>query len=304
MSATEGRGHLDTERENERTAALDALPVAEAVALMIAEDRAAFAAVEAAHASIATAVELAAERLADGGRLFYFGAGTSGRLGVLDASECPPTFQSDPEQVQGIIAGGDVALRNAVEGAEDSAADAAAEVEARGIGPRDIVLAISAGGTTPYAHGAIDAARARGAATVFLACVPFAQAGDRADVSIRCVTGPEVVAGSTRLKAGTATKLALNLISTLTMVQLGKVHGNLMVDVDTSANTKLVDRGERLVMRIAGVDRSAAAELLRRGRGRVKLAVVMAVRNVDVENAEHLIERAGGRLGVALDPES
>jgi N-acetylmuramic acid 6-phosphate etherase len=295
------RGHLVTERADPRSAALDTLSTRAALALFAQADREAAAAVAAAHAELAAAVELVAARLAGGGRLVYAGAGTSGRLAVLDAAECPPTFRSAPEQVQAVIAGGPPALRAAVEGAEDDAAQGAADLAARGVGERDAVLGITAGGTTPYVHGALGEARRRGAATLFLACVPRAEVDDDYDVSLRLVCGPELVAGSTRLKAGTATKLALNALSTLVMVRLGKVHGNLMVDVDTSANAKLVDRGERLVMQIARVDRARAAGLLERAGGRVKVAALMGVRGVDAAHAEARLARAGGMLRVALE---
>ena len=295
------RGQLETERANEASAELDRLGVREAVALMIEQERAACDALSAAADEIASAVELAAERLAAGGRLFYFGAGTSGRLGVLDAVECPPTFHTDPELVQGVLAGGRAALTRSVEGVEDSAEVGRLDLVARGVRAGDVVVGISAGGTTPYVHAALEAARARGAATVFLACVPRAQVPDDADVSIRVVTGPEVLAGSTRLKAGTATKLVLNTLSTLTMVRLGKVHGNLMVDVDTRASRKLADRGERLVMRIAGVDRATAAQLLARADGRVKVAVLVGRLRLDPDAARARLERAGGHLRSALE---
>lgn len=299
----EDRGHLSTEAVDPASAELDRLSTRDALALFAAADRAAVAAVEACREDLARAVDTVAERLERGGRLLYVGAGTSGRLAVLDAAECPPTFQSNPAQVQAAIAGGEAALVGAVEGAEDDAEAGAAAVRERGIGAGDAVLGITAGGTTPYVHGALAEARRRGAATIFFACVPRSEVPDAADVSIRAVTGPELLAGSTRLKAGTATKLALNALTTLVMTRLGKVHGNLMVDVDTRANRKLVDRGERLVMRLAHVDREEAAELLRRAAGRVKLAVVMHARRLDAPAAEAVLARACGRLREALGAE-
>src|SRR5687767_9873561 len=213
-----------TERRNPRTASIDLATPLEIVDVINAEDRVVPDAVNTQREHIAAAITLAEEAFRKGGRLFYVGAGTSGRLGVLDASECPPTFGTDPELVQGLIAGGLDALTRAVEGAEDSAADGRAAIARRGAGERDVVFGIAAGGTTPFVHGAIAEARARGAATVFLACVGEEHARDEADVSIRVITGPEVLAGSTRMKAGTATKLVLNAVSTLAMVRLGKVH--------------------------------------------------------------------------------
>jgi N-acetylmuramic acid 6-phosphate etherase len=295
------RGHLATEGLHAGAAELDRLSIEQALALLQENDASIHAALAAARPALARAVELAAERLARGGRLFYVGAGTSGRLGVLDAAECPPTFQSDPELVQGVIAGGPDALTRAVEGAEDDREAGARELAARGLCERDVVVGISAGGTTPYVHGALDVARERRAATVMLACVPFEQAPDRADVSIRVVTGPEIVAGSTRLKAGTATKLALNALSTLCMVRLGKVHGNLMVDVDTRANAKLVERAGRIVQTLTGLERDAALELLERADGRAKVAVVMHHLKVDAQAARERLDAAGGFLRRALE---
>jgi N-acetylmuramic acid 6-phosphate etherase len=296
MGGASSREHLDTERANPASARLDELPVADAFDVMNAEDARVPAAVAAAKPAIVRAIELVAERLARGGRLVYVGAGTSGRLGVLDASECPPTFQTPRELVQGVIAGGDAALTRAVEGAEDARADGGAAVAARAIGPLDVVFGIAAGGTTPFVHGAIAEARARGAATVFLACVPREQAPDEADVSIRVLTGPEVLAGSTRLKAGTATKLVLNMVTTLAMSRLGKVHGNLMVDVDTRANAKLRERGIALVARIASLERARAAALLDAAGGEVKLACVMGLHGVDAAEARRRLAAAGGFL--------
>ena len=295
------RGHLSTEGVNPSSMDLDRLSTEEALAVFTAADREAVSAVEGARAELARAVDLVSERLLRGGRLIYVGAGTSGRLAVLDAAECPPTFQSAPEQVQALIAGGAEALVQAVEGAEDDHDQGMADLVATEVEERDAVLGITAGGTTPYVHGALAEARRRGAATIFFACVPTDQVGDDADVSIRVVPGPEVLAGSTRLKAGTATKLALNALSTLVMARLGKVHGNLMVDVDTTANTKLVDRGVRLVMHLADVDREAASRFLAAAGGRAKIAVVMARRGVEAPEAEALLESASGSLRRALD---
>lgn len=295
------RDHFDTERPNPAAEDLDALSIAAAFDVMNAEDARIAAAVAASKPEIVRAIEIAVERLARGGRMFYVGAGTSGRLGVLDASECPPTFQSDPALVQGLIAGGERALTTAVEGAEDSREAGAAVLRERNIGAHDVVIGIAAGGTTPFVHGAIAAARERGAATIFLACVPRAHAPDSADVSIRVVTGPEVIAGSTRLKAGTATKLVLNTISTLVMVRLGKVHGNLMVDVNTRGNAKLWQRGIGLVARIAQVDRARAAALLEAANGQVKVAVVMHARSLSRERALERLAQVKGHLRRALE---
>jgi N-acetylmuramic acid 6-phosphate etherase len=278
---------------------VDAMSVAGAVALMSQQNRVAVEAVAKVEADVARAVDLVVASQRAGGRLLYFGAGTSGRLGVLDASECPPTFRTDPRQVQGIIAGGEQAMFRAQEGAEDKADDAAKICDEMQVGPSDVVMGIAAGGTTPFVHGALRRATDRGAKTVFLSCVQPVPNEPPVDVVIRPLTGPEVVTGSTRLKAGTATKLVLNAITTIAMVQLGKVYENLMVDVKAS-NVKLVDRSIRIIATLTGVDRETAAELLKQADGHVKTAVVMAKRNVPSDTARALLEQAGGKLRDAL----
>lgn len=275
---------------------LDRMTIAQAVDLINSEDATVAGAVASQRTKICEAIELVVAGLKAGGRLFYVGAGTSGRLGVLDATECPPTFLTRPEMVQGIIAGGIDALTRAIEGAEDRMESGEIDIKARQITPQDVVFGIATGGTTPYVHGAISAARALGAKTVFLACVPEDVVADQADVSIRVVTGPEVITGSTRMKAGTATKMVLNMVSTIAMVQLGKVYQNLMVDMNTSANAKLVDRGTRILHTVTGLARGAATELLSAARGRVKTALVMHARKVDCEQAEVLLKEADGYL--------
>src|SRR3954464_7952931 len=222
------RSHLLTEQRLPESMALDAMTTEQAVALMNAQDAVAVAAVAAERANVARAVELVVAALAAGGRLIYVGAGTSGRLGVLDAAECPPTFRTDPEQVQGIIAGGEDAMFRAKEGAEDSAPDGAAVVDDKKVGPNDVVMGIATGGTTPFVHGALRRAAARGAKTIFFSCVQPVPNEPAVDVVIRPLTGPEVLTGSTRMKAGTATKLVLNQITTLTMGQVGKASEHLM----------------------------------------------------------------------------
>ena len=290
---------LTTEAENPHSRELDRMSTVEALELFEREDESIHAALRAARDELARAIELVAARLAAGGRLLYVGAGTSGRLGVLDASECPPTFHSDPAQVQGRIAGGPEALLRAVEGAEDSlelGRAAVADVTAR-----DVVFGIAASGRTPFVHAALAEARARGAATVMLACVPFAEVPDEADVSIRVVTGPEVLTGSTRLKAGTATKLVLNRVTTLAFARLGKVHGNLMVDLDTRGNAKLRARGERILARLTGLEPADAGRLLGAAEGRVKPAVLMHARALSRAEAEAELARHGGSLRRALE---
>ena len=295
------RGHLQTERCNPHSSSLDLMSIGDAFDLMNREDASIAAAVAAARQEISQAIELVVAAFRGEGRLLYVGAGTSGRLGVLDAAECPPTFQSDPQMVRGIIAGGVSALTVSVEGAEDQAQAGAAAVEDHGVGPRDVVFGITTGGTTPYVHGALSCAKRRGAKTVFLACVSKDEVPDDADVSIRVVTGPEVVTGSTRLKAGTATKMVLNCVTTIAMVQIGKTYGNLMVDMNTTANRKLVDRGIRVLQSQTGLPRTQAAELLREARGHVKSALVMHWRGVDYATGRDLLDQAGGRVANVVD---
>ena len=294
------RDHLLTEQPNERARGLDALTTEEAFDVLNAEDATVAAAVGAAREELARAADLIAARLVAGGRLFYVGAGTSGRLAVLDAAECPPTFSSDPEQIQAIIAGGPPALTAAIEGAEDDAEAAGRELDARGLSDSDVVFGITAGGTTPFVHGALHHARNKGAFTIFFACVPREEVSDEADLSIRVLTGPEVVSGSTRMKAGTATKLALNTLSTLVMVRLGKVYDNLMIDVDASANAKLVERARTLIQRVTGCDRERAAELLDQADGSAKLACCMALTSQDAETARASLDAGGGSLRATL----
>jgi N-acetylmuramic acid 6-phosphate etherase len=231
--------------------------------------------------------------------LIYFGAGTSGRLGVLDASECPPTFRTDPEMVQGMIAGGKEAMFRAKEGAEDSPEQGGKDVDELKIGPRDVVMGIATGGTTPYVHGAIERAKQLGARTIFFSCVQAFPGEPQADVVIRPLTGPEVLTGSTRLKAGTATKLILNQITTISMVQLGKCYENLMVDL-RATNQKLWDRGARIIGMLTGLEREPAMELLKRSDGHVKAAIVMHKLNVSLDDAREKLKAADGHLRRAL----
>jgi N-acetylmuramic acid 6-phosphate etherase len=244
--------------------------------------------------AIARAMALVAETLRAGKRLFYVGAGTSGRLGVLDASEMPPTYGTNPESVQGVIAGGYAALVRAQEGAEDRPADGAAAMDERGVGKGDFVLGIATSGTTPYVHGALARARERGARTGFLLCTyPSPELYKAHDVVIAPLVGPEVITGSTRMKAGTATKMVLNTITTGAMVLMGKVFGNLMVDLQVTCE-KLQDRGERILMETLGLERPRASELLERAGGHVKTALVMERRAVSRDQARALLDEAGG----------
>jgi N-acetylmuramic acid 6-phosphate etherase len=294
------RGHLLTEQRLPESMRLDAMTTAEALDVMLEQDRRAVEAVRDVRDDVLRAIELVSARLAAGGRLFYFGAGTSGRLGVLDASECPPTFRTDPEMVQGVIAGGREAMFRAQEGAEDSPEDGARDVDERDVGPRDVVMGIATGGTTPYVHGALRRAKERGAGTIFLSCVQPVENEPKVDVVIRPLTGPEVLTGSTRLKAGTATKLILNQITTLTMVRLGKCYENLMVDL-RATNLKLVDRSIRIIRILTELDREAAARLLDDAGGHVKTAVLMHRAGLDRAAAERRLAEAGGNLRRALE---
>lgn len=296
------RGHLLTEQANPNSEALDQLSSLELVDLFNQEDAKTLAAIAQAREPLARAIDLAAVALAQGGRLFYIGAGTSGRLGVLDASECPPTFCTDPELVQGIIAGGPPALLRSSEALEDRAEDGAAAMAERSVGDRDLVVGITAGGTTPYVQGALIEAARRGAKTVFLACVPIDQVpppGGSVDVDLRLLVGPEILAGSTRLKSGTVTKMALNILSTGAMVKLGKVYGNRMVDVSVT-NSKLRDRAVRMVRDLANLNRAEAEDLLDRSGNRVKTALLMHWAGVDRPQAEQFLTQGGGQLRQAL----
>lgn len=294
------RGHLLTEQTHPAAGNLDRLSIGECVALLNESDRQIAAAVAGAHSEIVAAIELVTMAFRGGGRLIYVGAGTSGRLGVLDAAECPPTFLCDPEQVQGIIAGGPEALQRSVEHAEDDAERGAAEIARRSVGPQDVVFGIAAGGTTPFVHAALAEAHRRGARTVFLSCVPFEQARDDADVSIRVLTGPEVVAGSTRLKAGLATKMVLNMVTTVSMVQLGKVYRGLMVDVNARGCAKLTDRAIRITMQAAGVNRAHAVRLLQDADWHVKTAIVMHRLSLPRDLAQQRLASADGSVARAL----
>lgn len=283
-----------TERRNPRTTAIDLASAAEIVDLLHAEDRRVPDAVYAARDRIARAIDLAVDAFNRGGRLVYVGAGTSGRLGVLDAAECPPTFGSPPELVVGVIAGGVPALTASQEGAEDDRGAGAAAMNERGIGAADLVVGIAASGTTPYVRAALERAMARGARTAFVTCAaPPAELAERCDVTIALRVGPEVLTGSTRLKAGTATKLVLNTITTGAMIRLGKAYGNLMVDL-RALSAKLRDRGERIVMETCGVDRERARAAIIEADGSAKLAIVMVRRGVSADEASRLLAAANG----------
>jgi len=299
MTNLQERGHLLTEQVNPNSLNLDQFDTLELVELFNREDQKAVAAVAAAKVCLAQAIERTAECLRRGGRLFYVGAGTSGRLGVLDAAECPPTFCTPPELVQGIIAGGPDALVRSSEDLEDRVQDGEAAIAQKQVTSLDVVVGITAGGTTPFVHGAINAARQRGATTIFIACVPAEQVSVEVDIDIRLLTGPEILAGSTRLKAGTATKLALNILSTGVMVRLGKVYGNRMVDVAVT-NQKLRDRALRILQDLTGLSREASGYLLELSGKWVKLALLMHWTGLDKEEGLKLLSKYQGNLRAAI----
>jgi N-acetylmuramic acid 6-phosphate etherase len=285
-----------TERRNPRTGDIDLATAVEIVDLMVAEDARVPAAVATQRDAIARAIDIAVTTFREGGRLFYIGAGTSGRLGVLDASECPPTFGTDPDMVQGLIAGGLPALTRAQEGAEDRAADGARDLDARGLTARDFVVGIAASAATPYVRGALARARVVGARTALVANSPPPEEVQRnVDVAIVPVVGPEVVTGSTRLKSGTATKLVLNMITTGAMIRLGKTYGNLMVDLQAT-NAKLRSRSERMVADVCGLKRDDACAVLDAAGGSVKTAIVMHALGVGRDDAEQRLGAAGGSI--------
>ena len=294
------RGHLLTEQPHPSSETLDQLGTQALVDLFLQNDLDAQRAVEAAGDALAEAIDQVAARLSKGGRLFYLGAGTSGRLGVLDAAECPPTFCSPPELVQGVLAGGPSALLRSSEGLEDLAEAGVADLEERGFCQADCLVGIAAGGTTPYVLGGLNHAQSMGALAIAMACVPMEQAAMPCSINIRLLTGPELLAGSTRLKAGTATKMALNILSTGVMVRLGKVYGNRMVDVAVT-NAKLEDRALRILRDLAGVAREPGRDLLQRAQGSVKLALLMAATGLDAAAGADKLRQFGPSLRQTLE---
>jgi N-acetylmuramic acid 6-phosphate etherase len=292
--------HLTTEQSNPDSESIDALSASEIVTLMNREDHQVAAAVAAQIPEITRAVDEIVRRMKQGGRLVYVGAGTSGRLGVLDAAECPPTFNTPPELVLGLIAGGATALVRAVEGAEDQPEHAVRDLDARALNARDVVVGIATSGRTPYVVGGLRHAQAVGAFTIGLTCNRDSALAEVAELMITPVVGPEVISGSTRLKAGTATKMVLNMLTTATMVRLGKTYGNLMVDL-RATNTKLLARSRRIVALLAGVSESAAEELLGSCDGEVKTAIVAHRRGAAPREARRMLNEAGGHLRRALE---
>ncbi|MDP6058688.1 MAG: N-acetylmuramic acid 6-phosphate etherase [Pirellulaceae bacterium] len=319
------RGHLLTEQRLEASQNLDAIGIDEALELINHQDAQIAMVVRSAIPSIADLAEVVVGAMRQGGRLIYAGAGTSGRLGILDASECPPTFHSPPNQVISLIAGGDAAIRHSAEGAEDDLHGAAAELDRLDVAASDVVVGVAAGGTTTYVLGAVQLARERGASTALICCVNQEDANpirseskvkrehgttcppsypSAVDHLVRLPVGPEVLTGSTRMKAGTATKMVLNMLSTVVFVQLGKAWGNIMVDL-RATNRKLADRAARiLVQQCPGLvgSRQEALQLLERAKGHVKLALVMKNRNVDFETAQQLLKMHKGQLRPILGP--
>jgi N-acetylmuramic acid 6-phosphate etherase len=290
--------NLPTEARNPASERLDELSTLEMLRVIHTADKEAVTAVERELPRIAAAIDAITARIEAGGRLFYLGAGTSGRLGVLDASECPPTYNTPPELVQGIIAGGDAALRRSIERAEDNPSLGARDLEESGFCKADVLVGIAASGRTPYVLGGMEHARKLGALTIGLTCVPGSPVATAGEMAIVPATGPEVVTGSTRMKAGTATKLVLNMLSTGALVRLGYVYGNLMVNVQPT-NTKLADRAARIVATITGLGYNEAAQLLARAES-VKTAVVMQKLGLSRRDAEERLEAAHGRLKDAL----
>lgn len=291
---------LSTEKINEKSKEIDSLSTMDALHLMAEEEKAVDAAVEAALPSIEKAIASIVAAFRAGGRLIYAGAGTSGRLGVLDASECPPSFGVGENMVLGVIAGGDVALRHAVEGAEDSLEDGMETMKTLALSEKDIVVAISASGYAPWCIGVLKQARICGALCISLVCVQDALLKKHSDICIEAVTGPEVLTGSTRLKAGSATKRVLNMLSTISMIQIGKAYQNLMVDVKAS-NQKLFDRAIRIVQSVCSVDREKAQALLQAADMHAKTAIVMGKLGVDKEEALGLLKSANGMIRGALE---
>ncbi|MFQ5963777.1 MAG: N-acetylmuramic acid 6-phosphate etherase [Candidatus Scalinduaceae bacterium] len=287
------RSNLITEQRNPNTLEIDCKSTSEIVEIINDEDSNVINAVRKERQNITKAVDLIVASFKKGGRLFYVGAGTSGRLGVLDASECPPTFGTDSELVKGIIAGGTEALTRSIEGAEDKHEDGEQAIKDNGITAQDTVVGIATGGTTPFVHGALVQANRIGSTTIFLCCNPDTDPAEDVDVIIRPITGPEVITGSTRMKAGTATKYVLNTLTTASMIKMGKVYENLMVDLQVK-NEKLKDRAERIIMTVIDLDRDSASELLKKAKGNVKIAIVMHKLQIDYEEAKNRLDECEG----------
>lgn len=286
---------LETEQRNKHTQQLDQLLPLEIIRLMNNEDKTVALAVEQQLSKIAKATEVIVKSLENGGRLYYFGAGTSGRLGILDASECPPTFGTEPELVQGIIAGGPSAIVQAIEGAEDDFELGVEDVKQNGVMPCDVVVGIAASGRTPYVKGALHQSQQIGASTISFSCNSHSELNAHADVTINVIVGPEILTGSTRLKAGTAQKMVLNMLTTTAMIRMGKVYNNLMVNVQAT-NYKLRERVKRIIMEITSVDYAEAESLVKLSGGDAKTAILMKLKGINVEAATKLLRQANGRI--------
>ncbi|OOP57703.1 MAG: N-acetylmuramic acid 6-phosphate etherase [Candidatus Brocadia carolinensis] len=287
------RSQLLTEQRNPRTLNIDCKTTLEIIDTINAEDAGVSTAVQKEREHIAKAVDLIVTAFKEGGRLMYVGAGTSGRLGILDASECPPTYGTDPAIIMGIIAGGERAVFQSIEGAEDFLENGAKDIQQKEVNHRDIVVGITTGGTTPYVMGALFEAKKRNAKTIFLCCNKETTPHFEVDIIIRPITGPEVITGSTRMKAGTATKLILNMMTTATMIKMGKVYENLMVDL-RATNAKLTDRAERIILTATGVNREDAKKLLEAAFGNAKVAIVMQKLGIDYQEAKKRLDAQGG----------
>ena len=294
------RETLKTEQENENTVAIDQFSILEVLKTINDEDQTISSAVRESLPEIEKVVHYAKTALVGGGRVFYIGAGTSGRLGVLDASECPPTYSAPSDWFIGIIAGGDKALRNSIEGAEDKPDSAIEDLRNFNITVNDLVIGISCSGAAKYVISALDYAKGEGSKTAYLITNPVPFLTTDVDVVISVDTGPEIITGSTRMKAGTATKMVLNMISTATMVSMGKVYGNLMVDL-MAVNEKLVDRGTRIIQKITGLDYDSAEEALIRANKSVKTAIVMINKNCELNDAVEKLRHVGGSLRKIID---
>ncbi|MBW8348536.1 N-acetylmuramic acid 6-phosphate etherase [Bacillus sp. IITD106] len=295
----ENLSHLTTEQINQNTVSIDQMSSLEIIKLMNSEDRSVAEAISKELPRIAAVIDVIHDSFKNGGRLFYIGAGTSGRLGILDASECPPTFCTPPEMVQGIIAGGDTAIRTAVEGAEDRKDEGALDLKARELCATDVVVGIAASGRTPYVIGALEYARSVGAATAALSCNKDAEISRYADYKIEVIVGPEVLTGSTRLKAATAQKMVLNMLSTASMIKLGKVYNNLMVDLHAS-NKKLMERACNMVMKVTGISMEEAERILKITNQKVKPAILMILGKVSFDEANQLLQETDGFLREAI----
>ena len=294
------RGDLNTEQQNTQSLNIDSVSVEKVLQTINQEDQTVAQAVKKAIPEIESVVHLTTGSMREGGRVFYIGAGTSGRLGVLDASEIPPTYSAPEKWFIGIIAGGDRALRKSIEGAEDQPESAVKDLDPFGINGKDVVIGISCSGAAAYVVSALEYARKLGAKTVYLVTNPDPYKMAEVDIVIVVDTGPEIITGSTRMKAGTATKMVLNMISTATMVQLGKVYGNLMVDL-MAVNEKLIDRGMRIIMQLTGLDRKDALERLKEAKMSVKKAVVIETKGIPLQETERLLEKVKGSLRKALE---